>query len=64
MSREDLLTNFSLLIVDKKTGRTGFCQDCNKQLKTYRQIRYHFKTFHELTAEQFEKISKLGRIFD
>ena len=39
-----------------------FCKTCQKKLETYRKIRYHFATVHEINDAQFSKISKIGRL--
>lgn len=62
MSKPSDLTKVSLQFIDNRGKIVIFCNECQKQLKTYRIIRYHFDKFHDLTPEQFGKVSKIGRL--
>lgn len=64
MSKPSDLTKVSLVILDNRGKTTAFCKDCQKQLETYREIRYHYAKHHELTSSQFKKISKIGRLLE
>jgi len=64
MSKPSDLTKVSLQFIDNRGKIVIFCNDCQKQLKSYRIIRYHFDTFHDLTPKQFGKVSKIGRLLE
>jgi|APSaa5957512535_1039671.scaffolds.fasta_scaffold43557_3 hypothetical protein len=49
-------------IIDNDKEIILFCKLCQKKVDTYRKVRYHFSTIHELTPNQFSRISKIGRL--
>ncbi len=60
LSRSAHYKEFHLSIVDQKGHAVIYCQDHQKRLETYRQLRAHFKKYHDLEDSQFQTISKIG----
>ncbi len=51
-------------ILDNDREVIIFCKLCQKKLDTYRKVRYHFSVVHELSKNQFSRISKVGRLLE
>jgi len=64
MSRPNNSNIISIEFFDNRKSSMVFCKTCQKRLKTYRKIRYHYEKHHDLTPGQFNKISKIGRLLE
>ena len=62
MSRPNNSNIISIEFFDNRKSSIVFCKTCQKRLETYRKIRYHYEKHHDLTPEQFDKVSKIGRL--
>ena len=56
--------NVSYEIFDNDKEVIIFCGKCQKKLNSYRKVRYHFSVVHELSQNQFSRISKAGRLLE
>lgn len=52
----------SHLIVDNDEVVILLCGFCQRKLSSYREVRYHFSIVHEVSKEQYARVSKLGRL--
>ena len=62
MSKCSNSNNVLVEIFDNGKEVIAICKTCQKRMETYRQIRYHYSTIHDLTKIQFKRVSKVGRL--
>jgi hypothetical protein len=49
-------------IIDNGNFVIIYCKLCQKQLDTYKKVRYHFSVIHEISDIQYSRVSKVARL--
>jgi len=62
LSKPSNSNNVLVEIFDNGKDVFAICKSCQKKLESYRKMRYHFTTIHDLNEAQLSRVSKVGRL--